>query len=214
MSSIYGGFLCCGADAYLAVWAAHEKGAGSPERAEAGGGALAALSLWQGIFFMGQCLQSALPYRVYQAGNMSTMKSKSASSEEQESVMGGEYLPVDRNEAFFLSDYVAAYVERLTYDETALIVRDWRREGGAVTVDLENRADSVQQVEVPLLYYKGYRAAADNGEPCRSFPRFLSDFALRAGRVYRQHPGGLSGAAVLERSGAAVCGRHTGGSSV
>lgn len=133
-------------------------------------GALAALSLWQGIFFMGQCLQGALPYRVYQAGNMSTMKAQSASSEEQESVMGGEYLPVDRNEAFFLSDYVAAYVERLTYDETALTVRDWRREGGAVTVDLENRADSVQQVEIPLLYYKGYRAAADNGEPVQIVP--------------------------------------------
>lgn len=133
-------------------------------------GVLVGLAFWQGFAYMGQCLQDARPYRVYQAGNMSTMKAQSASSEEQESVMGGEYLPLNRNEPFSLSDYVAAYVEKLTYDEAALTVEGWTREGGAVTVGLENRGDSVQQMEVPLLYYKGYHAVTDKGEPVQITP--------------------------------------------
>ncbi len=133
-------------------------------------GVLVGLAFWQGFAYMGQCLQDARPYRVYQAGNMSTMKAQSASSEEQESVMGGEYLPLNRNEPFSLSDYVAAYVEKLTYDEAVLTVEGWIREGGAVTVGLENRGDSVQQMEVPLLYYKGYHAVTDKGEPVQITP--------------------------------------------
>ena len=46
----------------------------------------------------------------------------------------------------------------------------WTREGGAVTVGLENRGDSVQQMEVPLLYYKGYHAVTDKGEPVQITP--------------------------------------------
>lgn len=133
-------------------------------------GVLMGLAFFQGFAYMGQCLQDARPYRVYQAGNMSTMKAQSASSEEQESVMGGEYLPLNRNEPFSLSDYVASYVEKLTYDEAALTVEGWTREGGAVTVDLENRGDSAQQLEVPLLCYKGYHAVTDKGEPVQITP--------------------------------------------
>ena len=142
----------------------------SPDMRRAVAGVLAGLALWQGIFYMGQCLQDARPYRVYQAGNMSTMKAQSASSEEQESVMGGEYLPVNRGEAFSLSDYVAAYVEQPTYDETNISLEAWGREAGAVAVRLENRTDQTQQVEVPVLYYKGYRAVTDSGEPMQMIP--------------------------------------------
>lgn len=133
-------------------------------------GVLAGLALWQGIFYMGQCLQGAQPYRVYQAGNMSTMKAQNAASEEQVSVLGGEYLPVSRGEAISLSDYVAAYVEQPTYDETNIRLEAWGREAGAVTVRLENRTDQTQQVEVPVLYYKGYRAVTDSGEPVQMIP--------------------------------------------
>lgn len=140
------------------------------ERRKLAAGILAGLSLWQGVFYMGQCLQDAQPYRVYQAGNMSTMKAQSASSEEQESVMGGEYLPVNRSEPFFLSDYVAAYLDRPTCDEADINMEEWGRENGTVTLRLENRTDEVRQVEIPILYYKGYRATTDSGEAVQIIP--------------------------------------------
>ena len=145
-----------------------EKVSSDMRRAVAG--VLAGLALWQGIFYMGQCLQSAQPYRVYQAGNMSTMKAQSASSEEQASVMGGEYLPVSRGEAIALPDYVAAYVGQPTYDETNISLEEWGREAGTVTVRLENRKDQIRQVEVPVLYYKGYKEVTDSGEPVQIIP--------------------------------------------
>lgn len=128
-------------------------------------GVLVALSLLQGWSYMSRCLQNGEVYRVYQAGNMSTVETMDSSEEKDSSVMGGEYLPVDWTEAFAVEDYLASYTKGLSYDEECLLVESWENEEGvAVSINLQNRTDSVQQLEVPRLLYKGYCAVTEAGE--------------------------------------------------
>lgn len=134
-------------------------------------GALTVLSLLQAWSYMSRCLQDGEAYRVYQAGNMSTVEAMDSSSEPQSSVMGGEYLPVDRKEAFAAEDYLASYTEGLSYDADCLLVESWESgEGLAVLVKLRNETDSVRQLEVPRLLYKGYRAVTETGEQLAVLP--------------------------------------------
>lgn len=149
-------------------------------------GLLAVLSLYQGAVYMGDCLKDADPYRVYQAGNMSTMEACSDSEEKQESIMAGEYLPIDRNQEFDLPVYVEAYVDALSFDESGVNVESWTRDRAAVQATLQNKSKNVQQVEVPLLFYKGYQAVTDSGEKLE----------IRPGTSYRisvSIPAGFSG---------------------
>lgn len=134
-------------------------------------GILLVLSIWQGISYMGVCLNHFSAYYVYQEEDLSTF-----------SVGGGEYLPlkiqedseIQENagiqESFVLQEYMKPYLDQLTFDGDAIDVEAWRREKGKVIVSLTNKTGKTQQVEVPLLLYKGYHAIADTGEELAIYP--------------------------------------------
>lgn len=131
------------------------------------------VSVWQALAFMSAYLNTVEPVRAYYAGELST-----------DDVEGGEYLPMDAPQDSM--QYTAAYVNRPTYDTDVISLTDWRREKGDVVVTLTNHAATVQQVEVPLLLYKGYHAIADSGE----------ELAVSPGTSYRvavSVPAGFSG---------------------
>lgn len=123
-------------------------------------GLLFALSFSQGLLYMSNCLSEYSPYHVYQSGNLSTYD-----------VIGGEYFPENSE----VSGNKEGCVNELTFNSDALTVHDWHRDGGAVEVSLTNHSDSTQQMEVPLLLYKGYRAMTDSGE----------ELAISPGEWYR-----------------------------
>ncbi len=85
-------------------------------------------------------------------------------------MMGGEYLPLNWNEAFILEDYVSSYTDQLTCDADSIHIAEWSHGRNTVTVSLLNMTDEVQQIEVPLLLYKGYQAVTDQGEALQILP--------------------------------------------
>lgn len=107
------------------------------------------LALWQSMTYMSGCLYEGEVYRIYHAGGLSSFD-----------VVSGEYIPVDSNGDSDLSQYV----DQVTFDEEAVSVEEWHREKGAVRVTAANYADHASQVEVPLIFYKGYQAVTDSGE--------------------------------------------------
>ncbi|MCM1145329.1 MAG: hypothetical protein NC318_11095 [Blautia sp.] len=136
-------------------------------------GVLVGLSLWQGLSYMSSCLQEGEVYRIEQAGGLSTFD-----------IVSGEYLPMDELQG--IDGYVSAYEDQLTYDTNVISIEDWRREKGAVVVSLTNLATDTQQIEVPLLLYKGYHAITDSGQ----------ELSLSPGESYRiavDVPAGFSG---------------------
>lgn len=158
----------------------------SAEKRRIFAGLLAVLSLYQGAVYMGDCMKEAVPYRVYQAGNMSTMETQCGMDIGQISVMGGEYLPFDKSHEFNRVSYMIACVDTLSYDETCVSVEGWERDQAAVLVTLHNDSENVQQVEVPLLFYKGYHAVTDGGEQLDILPG-------TAYRIAVSIPAGFSG---------------------
>ncbi|MCM1145328.1 MAG: hypothetical protein NC318_11100 [Blautia sp.] len=116
-------------------------------------GVLICLSVWQGLSYQRTCMNEFSPYYVDWAEDVSTF-----------SVAGGEYLPVDSDGDFVLYEYMKPYLDQLTYDTNVISIEDWRREKGAVVVSLTNLATDTQQIEVPLLLYKGYHAITDSGQ--------------------------------------------------
>lgn len=114
-------------------------------------GLLIGLSLGQSLFYMSSCLRESYSYRIYQGGMTSFC------------VGGGEYIPIDKNSSIVLKEYMEKYINKLTYDPDSIQVEAWYRDRGAVEVSLKNSAENVCQVEVPLLFYKGYYAITDNG---------------------------------------------------
>jgi branched-subunit amino acid transport protein AzlD len=67
------------------------------------------------------------------------------------SVMGGEYLPAQfEDETFEVTDPISG---------DGVDVTDWIRNNGEVYVTLTNNSGADSFVDVPLLYYKGYRAS-------------------------------------------------------
>lgn len=133
-------------------------------------GILVGISFWQGIMYMSQCLQSAEVYRVYQGGNLSTMVAHNASKEIQPSVLGGEYLPLNWSEGYVLAEYVSKYEDKLTYDSNCVNVEEWEHGRNTVAFSVRNMTGEVQQVEVPLLLYKGYKALTQEGETLQVVP--------------------------------------------
>ena len=107
-------------------------------------GALLLVSFWQGLSYMSGVLNENSATFIYQEGNMTTME-----------VSNGEYLPVGSN--------VEDYVPVLTYNMEALQVSAWNRVEGSINITLSNLTQQEQEIEIPLLYYKGYHALA-NGE--------------------------------------------------
>ncbi len=108
-------------------------------------GAILLVAIWQSISYMSGVLNESSPSFVYQEGNMTTME-----------VMNGEYLPLGSN----TEDYVPA----LTFQEGALQVSAWSGGEDGVHAALANLTQQEQRLEVPLLYYKGYRAHSDGAE--------------------------------------------------
>ena len=102
------------------------------------------LAVWQGISFMSQILNEKSPYRIYQEGNFTTCE-----------VSGGEYLLLDSDKE--------DYVNELTYDNTKIEVNEWNRYYNTIELKLTNETQDIQQVEIPLLYYKGYKAEIKGG---------------------------------------------------
>lgn len=118
-------------------------------------GLLFALSLSQGLLYMSKCMSEYSSYHVYESGNLSTYD-----------VIGGEYFP--ENSEVFGSK--GGCINELTWDSDTVTIDDWHRDSGAVEVTLINHADSIQQLEVPLLLYKGYHAITDSGEELEISP--------------------------------------------
>ena len=102
------------------------------------------IALWQGISFESSILLEMRPMRIYQGGNLSG-----------DEIEGGEYLPQKSN--------VEDYVGQLTFDASQIMVEDWQRTGKGIRVKLFNLTDDVAEVEIPLLFYRGYRAEGEEG---------------------------------------------------
>ena len=134
-------------------------------------GLLFALSFSQGFLYMSKCLSEYSSYHVYQSGNLSTYD-----------VIGGEYFPENSE----VSGSKEGCYNDLTLNADTITIEDWHRDNGAVKVSLVNHADNIQQIEVPLLLYKGYHAITDRGE----------ELAISPGESYRisvSVPAGFSG---------------------
>ena len=113
------------------------------------------MALWQSLSYMSGCLYEGEVYRIYGAGGLSSFD-----------VVSGEYIPVDSNGQ---SD-ISQCIDQITYDADIISVEDWHRENGAVVVTATNHTNQTGQVEVPLLFYKGYRAVTDGGEQLQILP--------------------------------------------
>lgn len=118
-------------------------------------GVVLGLALWQGLSYMSGCLNEGEIYRIYQAGGLSSFD-----------VVSGEYIPVDSNG---IAD-INQCINRITVDDDAVLVENWYREKDAVVVIANNFTDHASQVEVPLLFYKGYQAVADSGAQLQLSP--------------------------------------------
>lgn len=121
--------------------------------------ALISISFWQGISYMSDVLNEASVDRVFQLGNLSTMD-----------VEGGEYLPLEQGSTINPDEYIKAYVDQLTYNEEAISISEWHRDKGNVEVSLVNLTQQTQQIEVPLIDYKGYHAYTGSGEELEISP--------------------------------------------
>ena len=107
------------------------------------------LALWQSLSYMSRCLYEGEVYRIYEAGGLSSFD-----------VVSGEYIPVDSDG----KDDLSQCIDQITYDAESVSVENWYREKGAVIVTATNFTDQTSQVEVPLLFYKGYQSISDSGE--------------------------------------------------
>ena len=117
-------------------------------------GLLAFLAVSQGITFISKLMNDATATRIYQEAGIDT-----------DNIGFGEYIPVVGDaEAFTVSSYQEEYREELTYDTEGVTVEEWHRDKGDIFVSLKNNSQETQQIEVPFLLYKGYRAVTDSGE--------------------------------------------------
>lgn len=108
-------------------------------------GALLLIAFWQSLSYMSGVLNEDSPRFIYQEGNLTSME-----------VSNAEYLPLGSN--------VDDYVPVLTYDSQALQISAWNRSENGVYITLMNATSQEQRIEVPLIYYKGYRAETDGKE--------------------------------------------------
>lgn len=117
-------------------------------------GLLAFLAVSQGITFISKLMNDATAVRIYQEAGIDT-----------DNIGFGEYIPVIGDAtAFTVNSYQEEYREELTYDAESVTVEEWHRDKGDIFVRLQNGSQETQQVEVPFLLYKGYRAVTDSGE--------------------------------------------------
>lgn len=69
-------------------------------------------------------------------------------------VANGEYLPIQVVSLAEIKDSAA-----IAEDETAVVIENYRKENGIITMECKNLTDAVQKVWLPHLNYKGYAAA-------------------------------------------------------
>lgn len=93
-------------------------------------------------------------------------------------IIGGEYMP--------RSYQVEDYKNELTYDRDVITLEEWHRVRGGVEFSLINHANEVEQVEVPLLLYRGYQAVTGTGEA-------LAVQAGKSSRISVSVPSGFRG---------------------
>lgn len=131
-------------------------------------GLLAFLAVAQGITYISKLMNDASVLRIYQECGIDTFD-----------IGFGEYIPVtgDGSE-FTVGSYQEGYREELTYDAESVAVEDWHREKDEIVVRLQNGSQDVQQVEVPFILYKGYRADADSGEQLAISPGSFSRISV------------------------------------
>lgn len=123
-------------------------------------GLLVFLSVSQGITYISKLMNNASVVRIYQECGIDTYN-----------IGFGEYIPVEGDgTSFSVGDYQEGCREELTYDAESIAVEEWYREKGNIVVRLQNGSQEIQQVEVPFILYKGYRAVADNGEQMQISP--------------------------------------------
>ena len=116
-------------------------------------GVLLFVAFCQGISYMSDVLNEMGVYPVFQKGNLSMID-----------LVNAEYLPIGSDETFVLTEYISQCVGQLTYGEETISVSEWHRNKGDVVVTLANLSHETQQLEVPLLNYKGYHAITDAGD--------------------------------------------------
>lgn len=163
---VIAGVLCC----YL-LCIMMQKGWLDQQKKKVFAGIVLFLALWQSLSYMSGCLYEGEVYRIYQAGGLSSFD-----------VVSGEYIPVDANGNSDLNQYI----DEISFDTEAVSVTDWHREKGAVMVTAANLTEQTSQIEVPLIFYKGYRAVTDDGEQLEIQPGVSS-------RISVLLPAGFSG---------------------
>ena len=99
---------------------------------------------WQSLTLMSNVLFQNTPLRVYDEGNLTTYE-----------ISGGEYLPPGKKPDM--------YLEELSYDKSSISVIEWTRKRGLIEINVQNLDINAQQLEVPLLYNKGYKAINNAG---------------------------------------------------
>lgn len=110
---------------------------------------LISMAFFQSLSYMSKCLNECDMYSVHQGGNLTGYD-----------VSNGEYLP--RNSEHNAS--TESCINQLDYDSDSIRIDEWHRENYAVVVSATNVTNEIKQVEVPLLFAKGYRAVTDSGE--------------------------------------------------
>lgn len=116
-------------------------------------GILIFIAFWQGISYMSDILNETRAMRIFQT-----------SAFVDGGIGNGEYLPVEGDETYTIGGDLSVYADQLTYDEGVVSVSEWGRDQETVVVSLANYTDQTQQIEVPLINYKGYHAMTDNGD--------------------------------------------------
>lgn len=129
--------------------------------------AVVVVAIWQGVSFMSSVLNESTPAFVYQQGNFTSFE-----------VSGGEYLPVGSNQE--------DYVDALSFNSDLIDVENWERDYNRIAIELRNKTTEEQEVEIPLLYYKGYEAVTEDGE------KFVIYTGL-SGRIKVEIPSGFVG---------------------
>jgi hypothetical protein len=133
-----------------------------PQKKKIFAGVLIVLTMVQGLAVISEIMNEVTVYHIYQEGGLST-----------NDVVFGEYIPVADADTFHVSDSLDAYessADELSYDESSLSVEEWHRDRGSLKVSVQNASSGVQQLEVPLILYKGYRAYDKNGEQLQITP--------------------------------------------
>lgn len=100
---------------------------------------LAAFLIQDASQLLGQVMEKGYVRHIYEEASLDSMW-----------VSGGEYLYRNAN--------VEDYRDKITNVEDGVEVVSWRREKGNLYVDVVNYAEQEKTLEVPLIFYQGYRA--------------------------------------------------------